>query len=119
MDVKAIDHFYLAQEESIKSSLMALRSIVLSLDPEVTTVWRYGMPFFCYKGKRFCYLWVHKKLKQPYIGVVDGNKIDHPDLLTENRSRMKILLIDPGADLPVKKITDILHTAIRLIKPLV
>lgn len=52
----------------------------------------------------------------PYVGIVEGNKIDHPDLIKENRSKMKILLIDPAADLPVKKIKDMLHNAIWLIK---
>ena len=66
------------------------------------------MPFFCYKGKMFCYLWVHKKYDQPYIGIVDGNKIDHPDLLIEKRARMKILLIEPNKNIPQKKIRLIL-----------
>ncbi len=70
------------------------------------------MPFYCYRGKRFCYLWVHKKFNQPYLGIVDGNKIDHPDLLKENRSRMKILLIDPAKNIPVKKINAILKEAL-------
>ena len=116
MDLKAIDDFYLTREEPIKSCLVALQGVILSLDPDVTAVWRYGMPFFCYKGKRFCYLWVHKKLRLPYVGIVEGNKIDHADLLKENRSKMKILLIDPREDLPVKKIKNILYHAICLIK---
>jgi len=51
----------------------------------------------------FCYLWVHKKYGKPYLGIVEGKKIKHPDLLTEKRARMKILLIDPEKDLPAKR----------------
>jgi len=74
------------------------------------------MPFYCYNGKMCCYLWVHKKYKQPYIGIVEGKSIDHPDLIIENRSRMKILLLDPVKDVPIKKIDKILKAMIILYK---
>jgi hypothetical protein len=72
------------------------------------------MPFFYYKGKRFCYLWIHKKYRKPYIGIVDGNKVNHPDLLMEKRARMKILLLDPDKNLPLKKINSILRKVVIL-----
>lgn len=74
------------------------------------------MPFFFYKGKRFCYLWVHKKYKQPYLEIVDGKLVNHPELIAEKRSRMKILLIDPAKDIPVKKIKAILNQSMELYK---
>jgi hypothetical protein len=72
------------------------------------------MPFYCFKGRMFCYLWVHKKLKQPYIGFVEGNNIDHPELVAEKRARMKILLLDRDKDIPVNTILSILQQAISL-----
>ncbi len=54
--MKAIDDFYFRQAEPIKSTLLALKSIILSQDKEITNEWKYGMPFFCYRGKMFCYL---------------------------------------------------------------
>jgi hypothetical protein len=45
---------------------------------------------------------------------VDGNKIDHPLLILEKRSRMKIFMLDPEADLPVKPMTAILKEALHL-----
>lgn len=116
MTANEMDNWYLKQEEPLKSSLLALRSLILQQGPDITVAWRYSMPFFCYKGKRFCYLWVHKKWKQPYIGIVDGNKIEHPELLAEKRSRMKILLIDMDKDFPIKTIQEILNEAIGLVK---
>lgn len=74
------------------------------------------MPFFCYNGKMFCYLWVHKKWHQPYIGIVEGKKINHPDLVIEKRARMKIFLIDPNKNLPMRKINSILKEVIALYK---
>jgi Domain of unknown function (DU1801) len=112
--MKAIDQFYQSQQEPIKSCLLALSAIILQQDKEVSAEWKYGMPFFCYKGKMFCYLWVHKKYPQPYIGVVEGKHIDHPDLLTEKRSRIKIMLFNPDEDLPIKTIETILQQALNL-----
>ncbi len=74
------------------------------------------MPFYYYKGKRFCYIWTDKKRNQPYVGVVDGNHIIHPKLIAEKRSRMKILLIEPAEDLPVKTISVILMAAIEFVE---
>jgi hypothetical protein len=112
--MKELDHFYLQQDEPIKGCLLALRQIILSQDKEVTNVWKYGMPFFCYKGKMFCYLWFHKKHKQPYIGIVEGNRFDEPYLIQEKRSRMKILLLNPNGDLPISTINNILQKALNL-----
>ena len=64
----------------------------------------------------FCYLWIHKKFKQPYLGIVEGNKIVHLELLKEKRSRMKILLIDPDRNIPVEKINAILKETLKLYK---
>jgi Domain of unknown function (DU1801) len=111
-----LDNFYLQQTEPTKGCLLALREIILSKDKNITAAWKYGMPFFCYKQKMFCYLWVHKKYKQPYIGIVEGKSINHPQLLIEKRSRMKIILLDPNKDLPVKIINSILQQAVSLYK---
>ena len=108
--LRPIDNYYLQKEEPVRSCLQALREHILKSDPHITEAWRYGMPFYFYKGKRICYLWIHKKYRQPYLGIVDGNKIEHPDLIIEKRKRMKILLIDPNKNIPVRKINSILKT---------
>lgn len=112
--MKELDNFYLEQEEPNKSCLLALRSIVLSQHKDITSELKYGMPFFCFRGKMFAYLWVHKKQKKPYIGLVEGKHLMHKDLIQENRSRMKIMLFDADKDLPIKTINKILQEAITL-----
>lgn len=109
-----LTNFYLKHEEPNKSCLLALKDIILNQDTEITNEMKYGMPFFCYKGKMFCYLWVHKKHQQPYLGIVEGNRINHPDLIIEKRSRMKIMLLDPNRDLPIALIEDILQQSLHL-----
>jgi hypothetical protein len=114
--MKQLDDFYLKQEEPIKGLFLALKEIILKQDTDITNVLKYGMPFFCYKGKMFCYLWLHKKYKQPYIGIVEGKHFDEDFLLQENRSRMKIMLFDTNEDLPLEQIEAIIQKAIKLYK---
>jgi hypothetical protein len=113
-DTGALGNYYLTQYEPVQSCMLALRDIILAQDEHITNQWKYGMPFFCYKNKMFCYLWLGKKHKQPYLGIVEGKRIDHPQLIVEKRSRMKIMLFDPAKDLPVKAICQILEQALDL-----
>jgi Domain of unknown function (DU1801) len=106
--LKPADNFFLQQEEPAKSCLLALRKIILAHNIGIVESWKYGMPFYCYHDKMFCYLWLHKKYKQPYLGIVEGGKIDHPLLIQEKRARMKIMLIDPQKDIPIKIVEGIL-----------
>jgi Domain of unknown function (DU1801) len=114
--INDLDNFYLQKEEPVKSCLLALRKIILAQDKDIAVAWKYGMPFFCYKGKMFCYLWVHKKLHQPYLGIVEGKHIHHPQLVMEKRSRMKTMLFDANKDLPIKTIKAIIKEAVGLYK---
>jgi hypothetical protein len=106
--LRPIDQYFQDQKEPEKSCLQYLRGLILKLDGNMTESWKYGMPFFCYKDKMICYLWIHKKYRQPYLGIVEGKKIHHPNLIAEKRARMKILLLDPNKDLPVRLIQQIL-----------
>ena len=114
--MKQLDEFYAKQEEPVKGVFLALKEIILKQDDDITNVLKYGMPFFCYKGKMFCYLWIHKKLKKPYIGIVEGKHFDEPFLLQEARSRMKIMLLNSDEDLPLKRIENIVQKALNLYK---
>lgn len=113
--LRPIDNFFLEKEEPIKSCLQFLRDHILKFDKNIIEAWKYGAPFYSYGKKRCCYLWIHKKYLQPYIGFVDGKSLSHPDLLQENRIRMRILLIDPHKNIPIKKIDRILKEMVDLI----
>ena len=111
-----LDNFYMQKDEPERGCLLALRDLILKQDSDISPAWKYGMPVFCYKKKMFCYLWVHKTYHKPYLGIVEGKHFDHPDLIIEKRSRMKIMLFDPFKDLPASKIENILQQAINLYK---
>jgi len=114
--MRDIDNYFLQKDEPVKSCLLFLREHIQSLDPNITEAWKYRMPFYCYKGKMFCYLWTDKDNGQPYIGIVEGRKIDHPLLIQGSRARMKILFIGPNDDLPLEIIDEILLAALSFCK---
>jgi len=61
---------------------------------------------------RLCHFWKDKKTEEPYIGICRGNEIEHPLLEAGNRTRMKILRINPNEDIDVDSIQEILTEAI-------
>lgn len=109
-----IQTFYLNQEEPVRAYLLAMRLFILAFDREINEAWKYGMPFFTFRKKMFCYLWIHKKTGWPYIGFVEGKYLHHPQLLSENRSRMKTMLLDPEKDIPVSTLHSLLRDALML-----
>lgn len=106
--------FYLSKDESIKACLLALRDIILQQDDLVTETQKWGMPCFCYKKKMFCYLWTDKKTGEPYLLMVEGKFLDHPQLEEGDRTRMKIFRVDPNEDLPLATIRQLLTSALDL-----
>lgn len=111
-----LDQFYIEQDEPLKSSFLALKEIILQHDKNITHAWKFNMPFFLYKGKIFCYIWTHKKLQQPFVGFSEGKRMEHPGLTFENRSRIKIMILDAWKELPVNTIKQVLDMAIELVK---
>ena len=114
--IREIDSYYLNKQEPNKSCLLALRQLILDQDAHLHETVKYGMPCFCYRNKMFCYLWIDKKTDEPYILMVEGKHLAHPKLEAGNRTRMKILRIDPTIDLRIKTIISILNQALGLYK---
>jgi hypothetical protein len=61
-------------------------------------------------------LWFHKKHKLHYIEIVEEKRFDKPFLTQEDRSRMKMMMLDSNQDLPLQTIENILQKAINLNK---
>jgi len=87
--------FYLSLSEPQQSALLALRSLLLGYDKDISETQKYGMPCFLYKRNILCYLWTDRNTQEPYILMAEGNHLTHPALEQGNRARMKILRVDP------------------------
>ena len=114
--IRENDRYYLNKEEPAKSCLLALRRIILEQDANVSETQKYRMPCFTFHKKAFCYLWTDKKTEEPYILMVEGKALKHPELQEGSRSRMKILPVDSNKDLPIKTIQLVLEEALNLYK---
>ncbi len=114
MDFPAVAAYFHKQEEPARSTLVWLRAHIKAQHPELTEAVRYGMPFFDLDGKMFCYLWCSSTKGEPYIGFVDGAIIDHPALVQGDRKRMKVFMVDPTKDAPVRSLNEVLACAIKV-----
>jgi hypothetical protein len=112
--MKEIDLFYLQLEEPYKRQLLFLRQHILEFDEDITEAWKFHMPFFFYKGNRFCYFRLDKKRNMYYMGFNDGKWVGHDALTFEARTRIKIFLLDPAIPLPIGTINSILKAAISI-----
>ena len=109
-----LEQFYYLNDIKYNGCFVGLKTIIMQYDPNIIHSLKYNLPFFSFQDKMMCYLSIHKKLNMPYIGWADGYKLKHVNLISENRSRIKILLIDSNKDLPLKVIQEILSEAISL-----
>ena len=115
--MRDIDNFYINKQEPAKSCLLALREIILNYDTRITEAWYYRTPFFCFEGKRFCYIWMYKKkFSQPYLSFLQPDLIEHEALISEENKRYKKIYFNPELDLPIETIHNILELAIGVYK---
>jgi uncharacterized protein YdhG (YjbR/CyaY superfamily) len=114
MSQHQISSFYLNKTESVKGCLLALRDIIIQKDPNVSETVKWGMPCFCYKKKMFCFLWTDHRTGSPYLLMVEGKYLDHPELEAGSRSRMKIFRVNEEQDLPIDTIEQLLNDALNL-----
>lgn len=114
MSQEALDRYYEKHGEPVRSLLMGVRDIILQSDARISHQMKYGMPFFSFEGRMICYLWFHRRFQLPYLGLVDGSKFHEPFLIQEKRARMKIMLLDPKKDIPIRRVRSILKKAIEI-----
>lgn len=112
--MKETDQFYYNQEEPNQGCLLALKGIILEQSDKITESKKWGIPCFSYGKKMLCFLSVNKKTTEPYLLMVKGTELFHPELEQKNREKMKSFSVNPNEDLPLETIQDILQEAINL-----
>ena len=100
--ITELEEYYLQKEEPVRGCLLGMRDFILNFNSQITEAFSYRMPMFKLNGKLFCYLWTMKDTGIPYIGIYNTDNIEHPGLIRGDRKRVRIMHLDPEADLPVE-----------------
>ena len=110
MTYQSIEDYYFEQKEPLRSTLLFIRGHLLT-DTDISESWKYGLPFFDYKQKYFCYFHQDKKSKTPYLAFTQGKYIDHSALSMGDRKQIAVLHFRPEEDFPVDILDEILELA--------
>jgi len=107
-----LDNYYLKHPEPMQGCLLALKNIILSVSSEITQKQKYQIPFFFYKGKQLCFLWVNKK--KLLLGFIVDKTIYPVVNGVKRKDEMETIEIKPMEDLPVQIIQEKLFQVMKL-----
>jgi len=99
--VNALQHYYEKQETATRECLIALKSIVLTIDSNIIHKRKYQIPFFCYNEFNLGFLWVHKK--KIIVGFIEDKK-SFPTTEKRLKDNVTTFQINPLDDIPIDDI---------------
>ncbi len=100
------------QPEPIQGCLLALKNFILEIDPNITHQRKFQIPFFYYKDKKLCYLWVNKKKIQ--FGFIEDKTIHPKKEGVKLKDKYHSIIIDANKDIPIKMIIRDLKKMIKV-----
>ncbi len=109
--VNPLEHYYDKQNDETKACLLALKSIIISVDPEIVHFRKYQIPFFRYKDFAISFLWVNKK--KILLGFVQDKKVIPQRDGLRQKDRISTLEINPLEDIPIDEIKHRIRELIR------
>lgn len=109
--VNPLEHYYDKQNEETKACLLALKSIIMSVDPQIEHFRKYQIPFFRYKNFGISFLWVNKR--KILLGFVVDKKVIPPENGQQQKDRISTFEINPLEDIPIERIKNELCTLIE------
>lgn len=107
-----LENYYLKQPEPIQGCLLALRSIILSIDKEISHRRLYQIPFFYYEEKKLAFLWVNRK-KLLFGIITDKSILTFPEGV-KPKDQYETLEINPSEDIPVAEVIERIQVQINL-----
>ena len=100
--VNPLEHYYDKQNDATKACLLALKSIIMSVDPQIVHFRKYQIPFFRYKNFNISFLWVNKK--KILLGFVVDKKVIPAENGLRQKDGISTLEINPLEDIPIEHI---------------
>jgi len=111
--MQTLEAYYLSKPEPYQSCLLALRDIILRVDPDICPERKFQVPFFTYKGKKLGYLWLNQK--KLMLGFCIDKSLQPVTEGVKPKDQYESVRIDPTADLPVEMIIEKLNAYIAQI----
>ena len=96
---KTLEYYYLSKPEPYQSCLLALKDIVLSVNPAICHERKFQIPFFIYKGKKLGYLWLNGKKLMMGFCLDKSLQLIIPGI--KPKDKYESIQIDPNKDIPV------------------
>ncbi len=109
----AVDFYLEAQPDALRTTLMAARRLLLSLDDRVREEFKYGVPMYYYH-RPFAYLTGVPRQPYAHIGLVQGVNLPDPDgILTGlDKKQVRHLRIATPAEVAHPGVLTLLHEAL-------
>lgn len=107
----ALEYYYAKQDMPTRECLLALKTIICSLDKSIVHTRKFQIPFFTYNNFSLGFLWIHRK--KILVGFVEDKKLLSATEPGRKKNKMSMIEIDPAADIPVEIIK---HNLLSLIK---
>lgn len=108
-----LEFYYLSKPEPYQSCLLALKDIILRVNPGICQERKFQIPFFTYKGKKLGYLWLNgKKLM---LGFCLDKSLQEITTGVKPKDKYESMRIDPNQDIPVDVIREKLKYYLTII----
>ena len=116
--MKLTDEYIFRQPEKYKSILLYLIDVVNQTIPDVILAYKWGIPYFYYNKKPFCYLAPNHKKDFVDLGIARGFQLQNYQdiLISENRNTVKSLRYFTIESIEHDVLVSVLEEAIALYK---
>lgn len=102
-----LESYYLSKPEPYQSCLLALKDIILRVNPGIQHERKFQIPFFTYKNKKLGYLWLNQK--KLMLGFCLDKSLQGDVAGAKPKDKYESFRIDPNADLPMDIIMEKLN----------
>ena len=109
--VNPLERYYNKQNDETKACLLALKSIILSIDSHIVHLRKFQIPFFAYKNLSISFLWVNKK--KILLGFIVDKKAMPQEKMKRQKDGVSTLEINPLEDIPIELIKNKLSDLIE------
>jgi hypothetical protein len=111
------ENYFHSLPEPERGCLLFLRDFLLAYPVKLEESWKNHTPFYYCNKKWIGWINYDPKTRGIYISFANGNKMDHPKLVSEGRKKMKILHVDPNRDVDINSLGEILKQVTVLTMP--